>query len=934
MFHHFFFASHSIEALAQRLAQELDSNFFLFSPPLVVIPHPSMKEWLQLELCKQSQNKAVVGLEFVSWPSALQVLCGNLPIPSKLERYAALADQGSEAAEAFSRYIEGFSFLATEEAGLQKTVFDEVLQAHGWKTYDEALKGVETKNRTVILFGIDYLPPAIHPFFLRHNPLQVYKFSPCAMFWEDFCSTSHARSILRKWETKDVSEGSLETLGTYLRDVQPLLANWGMIGRKMAQDVEEETMYEWEGQETLLNFLKSDLLFFEKPFVSFSSDDLSIQCMKTGASRFQEVKWLQQEIIRLVSEGRQLADIRVYAPDISQYAPILAFTFDQIPFRITDIDVARQSSFYQAILQMFHCVNGRWDAKYLLELFARHSFARKRKWQPEDIERFREWIDLGQIRWGVNGLHKMEINSVEMSAPSGGSWESGWEEMLDSLVYFRPEQNNGLGWKESALLESFYETWSHLQKTLLSWRNEKTLSVWADEIEALVDWALEADEELEEDRSAELALHKFIESLRKTAGSFLTEEFSFSFLEPHFFSTPIEEKKSLLQAVRCTSLLPGMMVPARVIFLLGMDEESFPRPYAFRSLFQDFPAPSDFDRYTFLQAIFSAKERLIFSYGDSSKEDGKPVSPSLLIQELFGYLDSVVATPNGEKPSDRLILKAPLESPPVANSSLLSHSVKSAEIVDLSAISLQEMVKFFRHPIQYYLTEVLGLNKTEEPESVWQDFELSSLDRHLFLKGALEEEVHNVAMPLGMFGELAQRNLVFECEQHQQHLQDWGIDPTSIEKATLEGNLIGVAPFAVPGGVLHLGADDIGGFFRRWPELLAVLTATKTSKVFCLRTGRVREIANPERALELAIQFFAGHRDNLCCLHSEWVDAMLRKKVLPELDEIKDPVLRWAIQRSPELNLEQELATWQDAWQETFAELIVLFPTRGQHAEI
>jgi len=898
-----------------------------------VIPHSSLKEWLQLELCRTCEKKAVVGLEFVSWPEALQILGGRLPVPSRLGLSAALwSAEGSrkspnfisQLTDVFAQFVEGFSFVETEEAH----VFQEILHSHNWKTYSEAIQTISSP-RQVILFAIDFLPPLIHQFFLSLSSLQVYRFSPCAMYWEDFRSAGERKHILRKWEQKGVTDNRLQSLDELLRDSQRLLANWGMIGRKMLVECEAETDYEWTGEDTLLNALKMDLLFLEKPTVQFLPTDRSIQCIKTGASRFQEIQWLNEEILRLVSDGLQFSEIRVYAPDISVYAPIIEFTFDSVPFRIASVDLARQSGFYQAILQLFRCVAGRWEARYILELFQRPAFHRKMKWQSDEIARMSEWIEIGRVRWGIDAAHKKETTAVEGSIRDAGSWEQGWNSMLNSLVYLQPEKESVIGWGEVDLFEKFYELFDDLQKTLLAWREEKTLSLWAAEIEALIERTLDCDEKLEADLVAKSSFCKFIDGLRKTAGSFPKEKFPFSWVETHFFSTSSEEGRSLLNAVRFTSLAPGALLPAKALFLIGMDEESFPRLHTsspFQNKLKDVPRSTDFDRYMFLQAIFYAKDRLIFSYGDSSKEDGKTMSPSLLLQELFCYLDNTFSFEGGKKPSEVLNAKGKIREPTFTEGhSLLENTRQVPELpANSETLPIQELAKFFRHPLQYYLKQVLGIELSEEPESAWKDFELSPLDRHFLLRDSLTQGAVDFEMPIGMFGDLAKKNLDQDVDQFQEYLQSWGIDPASISLQTL----------SVSGGVLHLGADDIGGLLRKWPELLSALVATDTTKIFCLRSGKVRDIADPASALQRAVDLFLRCRKSPCFLHAEWADALLRKKVAPEMDQIKDRVLRWIIQRSPALDVAHEQKIWQETLAETFSALTALFPVRGQHAEV
>ena len=52
-----------------------------------------------------------------------------------------------------------------------------------------------------------------------------------------------------------------------------------------------------------------------------------------------------------------------------------------------------------------------------------------------------------------------------------------------------------------------------------------------------------------------------------------------------------------------------------------------------------FPSTSDYDRFLFLEAIHSAKETLLISYSSQEKGSSKEQQPSLVVEELFCYLD-------------------------------------------------------------------------------------------------------------------------------------------------------------------------------------------------------------------------------------------------------------------------------------------------------
>src|SRR5690606_5304861 len=101
---------------------------------------------------------------------------------------------------------------------------------------------------------------------------------------------------------------------------------------------------------------------------------------------------------------------------------------------------------------------------------------------------------------------------------------------------------------------------------------------------------------------------------------------------------PGQVHPATLHGVRIGSLRENGQIPAKVIFLIGMNEENFPKNKISSSL--DLlkgkgENSADFDRYAFLQAILNAEECIRISYCHLSADEGKPVGPSLVIQELL-----------------------------------------------------------------------------------------------------------------------------------------------------------------------------------------------------------------------------------------------------------------------------------------------------------
>jgi exonuclease V gamma subunit len=963
----------------------------IFARTIVVIPHASIKEWLQLEICRNRDNAATIGLEFVSWEIALARVAGPLPIPTRAELLASIW-QATDSFDSEKKKLDFVEHLVSlfweysrsgcpqnipEEGLWQKTLFEEIFQKYSWQTLPDALRQLDLREvGSLILFGIDHLPTAVHRFFLKYQKLSVFRFSPTSMFWEDLNSSDEE-----------------------LRNVQPLLANWGSLGRKMLADAaafptHEDENYSLEINKTTLQKLKTDLLLLEKQ--DFSFIDNSIRCLKTGTSRLLEVQTLRLEIARLAREGISLSDMRVYAPDIAAYAPLIEFCFSgsqSIPVRISGTDLSRKSSFYQAIVCLFQCVKGRWDLDQLFDLFELSAFYQKANWQREDVKRFQKWARQVKIRWGLDALHRQETAEIDTVFHEVGSWKSGFAELIDSWIFLQPEKEELMSWCDADLFKSFYEAFYSLAQTLLSWKTEKKFFEWAEEIEKLVRSTLFLDESSEAERAAARSFSLFLDLLRKLAKKFPEEKFPLSVIQTYFatFSSG-EGEGSLLHAVRFASLELGSIVPARILFILGVDEENFPRSIPPSSLQLSPPQPSisEIDRYLFLQAIFAAKERLIFSYSHRSKEDGKSVNPSLLIQELFGYLGAVDP------------FEAPIHPEPPSNHfSFVTNHEKLPEIGSIpTVLSIQELTRFFKNPFQYYLKS-FGIVLGEEPDSPWKDFELSSLERYGILRNYLSFEPRAIYtpssrklgrqvmmapslsirtngslleigghlcgskgwdasiaclsnfpldgvynnLPLNLFGDAAKLHVEQRMEEFQSSLMQWGIELASIQtllfqetglplRMSIEGQpilLIGQADLIVPTGVLHMGSDEIGSFLRKWPEMLCALIANRTNRIYNSKTGKIREVFDPELALQGAIELYLRCQRKLFFLHPEWADDVLRKHRIPA--ECKDRVALWVMKRSPQFSLHTEQILWKETLERIFAPLTALF-ARGAYAEI
>ncbi len=1010
------YSSHRLDLLVKQLYTQIDQDrASLFDQPLIIIPHVGMKEWILLECAKVALQKAVVGWEFASWQKGLSCLAGSLPIPTRTELLAALWNKSKK-----NPREEWVPFLDSERKRLdfvdscaalfydylmyglpksgtdswQAAVFEELFETHSWFGLEEALRTIPIQRAgSVYLFANDWMPPAAYRFYLRHPSIRLFRFSPTAMFWEDLRSTKERKSLLSFGQKNRVSEKQLQVLEEMLRQEQPLLANWGVLGRKMLEiavqhevDVIEQ-YYLAREPSTLLTQLQYELLTMES---IEKKPDETIRLLQTGASRWREVEILRDEILRARDRGISFSDMRVYAPDLELYAPLIQCIFsDEVPFRLAGIDLIRQSSYFQALLRLCQAVSGRWEAKNWVALLETKAFYQKQGWQSDELEKIKGWIEQGRIRWGADRAHQDEITSdtIGVQGSGMGTWEEGFDRLIDSWVFFDPERETALNWSEADLFEQFQSLFYRLRTILFSWKKERTLQLWVQEIDQLTQEFLTIEDAAEEDRSAKQQIAQVLSSLRDTHQLVPETVFPFSFVKHLLFAPSCAEfGSSLLHAVRFSTIEPGTLAPAKIVFLIGMDEENFPRSSAKSSLHLlkangvYHPNKGDWDRYLFLEALFAAEEQLVFSYGHRSREDGKPVSPSLLIQELLGYLqmsnlaETFPASPLDACSQNRCLAdyQAAVAARSAKVGSLLTSPLRKKNTpTEKTTLSIRDLKNWLKHPFQYYLKQIVGIELKEEPCSKWEDFECSGLTRYLFLREALEHSpevalekmMQERRLPLGLLGEEAKRELLEKAQDVKDQLQVWSIPsqsiqtiewkescieehqvgPNRLQKPPLEVEihgqvfaLVGEASQAVPNGILHTSDDSIGSVLRSWVEVLAILVSSKTHDIYFTKTGKVRTVEDPRLALQRLIGLYLEGRGSLLFMHSEWADSLLRKRE-PVDGHCEDRILDWALKRSPSLDLEKEREEWTPILEVAFSGLIDLYPTRkakSSHADV
>jgi exonuclease V gamma subunit len=797
------------------------------------------------------------------------------------------------------------------------------------------------QNNPVHCFGFDDLPELYWEALTSLPFLSVYLFSPCVHFWEDLCTRWERKNLSRYWKRKGASFEKRSELDRYLSDVPPLLANWGKLGRETLKILDrfsfeiEELYAEPDESKTALSSLQREILFFER--AEQISPDSSVQIFRAGSSKMNEVEKLRDEILRLAEREKiSFSEIAVLAPDIQPYVPLIEYLFSNseapIPFRFPQVEIGSQSSFYQGLRRLFALVKEKWRGDLLAELIETPSFYRRQGWDEKKIVRFAAWVK--------------EIYQ------SSGEWETGFGSLLRQFASLQPGPFiKGISLGDGDLLEEMLAILQALSSDLLPLRDARmSLGEWASRWEELANRYLRPDLENENDVAAWNSFTQSIRNFRKADLRLKGARYSFEAID-HLMKQPVyvPVHGNYLHAVRIGSIEPGAMLPAKALFLIGMDEANFPRrktPSSLDLLKKEgiyIPERSDEDRYLILQALFSAQSFLRISYGHLSPEEGKPVGPSLLVQELIDSIGnesaeeivSTVSPPGeGEDPPYRFTIRCPEQAP----------------FEPERTVSISDLALFAQHPWKYHLRRNLGIYLEDKRERTFAS------QRFSLLRAAMKWPIEKVfdELPPGMFGEafrldvekraserqkvFAERNpislLFLESAREGKRNEGGQIEMPPLEIRMEDGSLVrilGEANYGSQRGYLHFGEDKISTLLKSWPEILVVSNALGTSEIFFAEKGKSKTIQDPKRAIGKFLDYYFRCCQVLSPLLPDWADALLRKgpDSFDPGEKIEDRTIDWVSER---LEIPEAGVLFQEwGWmREAFSDLSALYPVRGK----
>jgi exodeoxyribonuclease V gamma subunit len=723
------------------------------------------------------------------------------------------------------------------------------------------------------LFGINHLNSIENAFFEhlgKEASLSFYCFSPCQHFWSDVLSNKEASWLQRHLTAKGANPQQLNALRTYLEDTNSLLANWGTLGRKLTKKLEashlpivERYVAPLAIQQhssyqdflmpdlllsdaykplTILEAIQTDILFLRRPShkqkFHFSEYDYSLQ-IHMASSKRREVEILYDRLLHLIQKKEStlnLKEIIVLTPALEEYLPFIKTIFEsedsQLPVAIMQEKPLFSHPCVQAFWHLISISQSRWDANTIMHLFTYSAFLKKHQLSEEEVYTLNNWVADRGVRWGYDVHHRNELlKQGHCQHQMVDSSEVGtWQFALNKIFCEEEKNNELLSTSEEKLLKKFAGILAALKKDLqiLNDGSLRKLSDWTDLLSHLLNTYFYSEEkEKEIFQLLREAFTKLIELDCEIDQPFIT-------VQHHLTSLLKESDISLnipnLHSIRFYSLFSPLAIPAKVVALLGMEEERFPQVMQAKTPPTDVLQPSqeEIDRFLFLEILLTARESLIITYCGYSAEDDKEQLPSPLVTELISYLDMAYCIKE-DKVSSFCFYRHPFhsydesyffgKSPFPSYSEYASkmakavyqtekHTVKNfishftptqkdsqkkltSHLKNSTRIKAHDLVAFARNPLKSYFNKTLGIYLEDfETKNIkdHENFHLNALQHYLlkkdFLKWPVEQIFQNAEregfLPIGPFKNLVLNKVKEEAEELKLGLLSLGISMDEI----------------------------------------------------------------------------------------------------------------------------------------------------------
>ncbi|MDJ0887220.1 MAG: exodeoxyribonuclease V subunit gamma [Desulfobacterales bacterium] len=528
----------------------------------------------------------------------------------------------------------------------------------------------------VSLFGVSYLPPyylQILQALATEMTVDIYQLTPCQEYWADIAS-DREMAKMRRGSTSD--EGLIDPRDLHLESGNRLLASMGGHGREFHTLVGDldclvEDHFEDVVPDTRLRAVQHDLLHLSdrgadrregrepRHLMDNAERDRSIQ-IHACHGPMREIEVLRDQLLALLDANPEIEprDILVMTPDIDTYAPYIQAVFGAptderlyLPFSIADRCLESASPLVEAFLRLLDLRAARFGRSHVLALIEFEPLRARFGFDAADLAAITEMLDRVGIRWGLDGADKARW---DLPADDANTWRQGLDRLvLGYALAGEPDRlfqhllpDDGVQGSQADLIGRFndlIETLAQFSRTL----DDRLLpGQWHRLLVKALTQFFVRDERFEYD----------FQTLERLLGDFRRGTVTGGYEDPvdldvvrAYLTRQLAGERYrggfIAGGMTFGALLPMRSIPAKIVCLVGLNHDVFPRLDRPRSFDRMALEPRlgdrsrrDDDRYLFLEALLSAHCCLYISYTGFDLHDHSVRPPSVVVSELIDYL--------------------------------------------------------------------------------------------------------------------------------------------------------------------------------------------------------------------------------------------------------------------------------------------------------
>jgi len=672
-------------------------------------------------------------------------------------------------------------------------------------------------------------------------------------------------------------DGSLTEADQYTLHIEthPLLAAWGKHGRDYLHLLDGfDDVDQYKGQfnrvdvfvdpaataldegraPNMLEHLQSALLNLaplpQTPAL-VPANDTSIVFVQTHAAQ-REVEVLHDRLLAWLDADPTLkpADIMVMVPDMANFAPHIHAVFGRfashdprhLPFTVADT-TPRTEPLVQALDTLLQLPQLRVTRVEWQSLFEVAAVRERFGLEEHDVAQLDTWLADAGVRWGLDAAHRKPWGiAPDMADANQNSWLFAIERLLlgyatgasDELA--TPWANTlpqaGVGGLDARVVDGLLQWLRHTHIALLKLRQDHTPAEWVAVLQQLVALFFKPSNEADE-RLIERVMAPLETWLAECQLARLDTPLPLVVVREHWMAQlqqPALQRRFFGGGVQFATLMPMRSIPFKCVCLLGMNDGDYPRSQTPRDfdLMSDAPhagsaqshwragdrSRREDDRYLFLEALLSARDKLYISWQGRRSTDHEVKPPSVLVAQLMDYLNAVWTrsndqgepTPACDAPLQPLQAFSPAyfrqgtgvqtyaadwQSAQSTPQAALPHTHDTTADAAPQELERQQLHRLLKQPVDVFVRDRLRLHLDTPQEASAQEepFALNHLDRFALTQRIVQaSDPAHALQVLRLSGELAlagfgqaQQDLLLQqrdalLERFADIAKDWSLD--------------------------------------------------------------------------------------------------------------------------------------------------------------